>query len=173
MKLISLFTFSVLAAGVATAAFAGPAIYKGGTLTIPAGALFSDSRQQYYQDIVLETDAGGNLTLVSAKALPQVTVETVVPAVEESPGSIAVSLTVSGYKSVPCTVLQDAAIIRTGTHFSVVLAESVLGPAESCIAVIDPFELEVPLEVSGLAAGGYTVDVNGVAGSFELASDAP
>jgi hypothetical protein len=173
MKLIPAIATSMLAAGIAASTLAGPAIYKSGTLTIPSGALFTDSRQEYYQDIVLETDVAGNLTLVSAKALPKVTVETVVTAVEETPGNIAVSLTVSGYKSVPCTALQDAAINRSGTHFTVVLAESVLGPAESCIAIIDPFELEVPLDVSGLAAGEYTVDVNGTEGSFTLETDAP
>jgi hypothetical protein len=173
MKLISVLASGTLAAGIAASALAGPAIYKSGTLTIPSGALFTDSRQEYYQDIVLETDAAGNLNLVSAKALPKVTVESVVTAVEETPGSITVSLTVSGYKSVPCTSLQDAAISRSGSHFTVVLAESVLGPAESCIAIIDPFELEVPLDVSGLAAGEYTVEVNGAEGSFTLENDAP
>jgi hypothetical protein len=173
MKLISLLTIGSLAAGFAASSLAGPAIYKGGTLTIPKGALFSDSRQQYYQDIILETDAAGNMTLVSAKPLPKVTVEAAEALLSEEPGKTTVSLTVSGYKSVPCTVLQDAAIQRSGSHFSVVLAESVLGPAETCIAIIDPFELDVPLDVSGLAAGPYTVDVNGIAVSFELQNDAP
>jgi inhibitor of cysteine peptidase len=34
-----------------------------------------------------------------------------------------------------------------------------------------PFKINVPLDVYGLEKGNYTVDVNGVQGSFELQTD--
>ena len=37
--------------------------------------------------------------------------------------------------------------------------------------MIAPFEETIPLEVYGLSAGTYTVDVNGVQGSFVLEID--
>jgi len=41
----------------------------------------------------------------------------------------------------------------------------------ACAEVIEPFEQVVPLDVVGLSAGEYTVDVNGVRETFELAVD--
>ncbi len=40
-----------------------------------------------------------------------------------------------------------------------------------CIQVLAPFEETIPLEVYGLPAGTYTVDVNGVQGTFDLEVD--
>ena len=53
----------------------------------------------------------------------------------------------------------------------VVLAETKLGPAESCIAVTDPFETSVTLDVLDLPAGTYTVKVNGVTAEFTIDMD--
>jgi inhibitor of cysteine peptidase len=40
-----------------------------------------------------------------------------------------------------------------------------------CIQVLAPFEERIPLDVVGLPAGTYTVDVNGVTGTFTLSVD--
>jgi inhibitor of cysteine peptidase len=40
-----------------------------------------------------------------------------------------------------------------------------------CAAVLAPFEENVPLDVDGLSAGSYSVDVNGVVTSFTLTED--
>jgi len=40
-----------------------------------------------------------------------------------------------------------------------------------CIQVLAPFEERIPLDVLGLPAGTYTVDVNGVTGTFTLSVD--
>jgi len=40
-----------------------------------------------------------------------------------------------------------------------------------CIQVLAPFEEIIPLEVYGLPAGTYTVDVNGVQATFDLEVD--
>jgi inhibitor of cysteine peptidase len=45
-------------------------------------------------------------------------------------------------------------------------------PADAvCAQMLSPFETTVPLEVYGLPAGTYTVDVNGVFVQFTLAQD--
>jgi inhibitor of cysteine peptidase len=41
----------------------------------------------------------------------------------------------------------------------------------ACIQVLAPFEERIPLDVYGLPAGTYTVDVNGVTGTFTLSVD--
>jgi inhibitor of cysteine peptidase len=41
----------------------------------------------------------------------------------------------------------------------------------ACIQVLAPFEERIPLDVYGLPAGTYTVDVNGVTGTFNLSVD--
>lgn len=105
--------------------------------------------------------------MIAAQKSNLVHVETVVANVAESL-PVQVTLTVSGNKSVPCVALQSPAIFREESSFTVVLAETSLGPAETCIAVLDPFETSIPLDVSGLTAGSYTVTVNGVETSFQL-----
>lgn len=46
------------------------------------------------------------------------------------------------------------------------LAETKMDPAENCIAVLDPFEMQIPLDITGLDSGTYFVNVNGVKSSF-------
>jgi len=43
--------------------------------------------------------------------------------------------------------------------------------AEICTQALVPFERNIRLDVYGLSAGTYTVDVNGVTGSFTLQQD--
>jgi len=145
---------------------AQPAVYRDGEMRIPSGAVITNNRQAYYDDIVLSADSSGKLSLVSATRLPLVGVDSV--EADAPQGQQSVTLTIKGYKSVPCVELQEAAVSRKESTFTVLLAESVLGPAESCIAVIDPFELSLPLDVSDLGFGTYLVEVNGVQTSFEL-----
>jgi len=69
---------------------------------------------------------------------------------------------------VPCTKLLEPAVFVESGGFTIALAESKLGIAETCIAVIDPFETSIVLDISDLASGSYFVSVNGVAGEFTL-----
>ena len=57
---------------------------------------------------------------------------------------------------------------RSGDTFYVVIAETVLGPAESCIAVIDPFTISFELDTFGLDTGTYKLNVNGKETEFDL-----
>lgn len=69
-----------------------------------------------------------------------------------------------------CTTLVDATVQRQGNTFQVLL--NTRRPAEAaCATVLTPFEQVIPLDVVGLKAGVYTVDVNGLPATFELQVD--
>ena len=142
------------------------AIFEGDTLTIPYTAIMSDN-PSFYSEVVLQTQSDGSMQVMDYQANPLVMVDEVVVTILESfPPQVQV--TVRGNKSVPCVELLPEAISYSGNAFTVALAESVLGPAESCIAVLDPFELSISLDVADLPAGDYNVSVNGVTANFQL-----
>lgn len=149
---------------------AEPAIYREGELTIPAGAVISGQGSSYFSNITLGAGTDGSFRVTGATPNQLVAVDSVEVLIMES-FPVKVSLAISGALSVPCKSLLPAAISLKGNAFHVVLAESNLGPAESCIAVIEPFETTIPLEVQGLPAGDYTIDVNGVGAGFTLDAD--
>ena len=83
---------------------------------------------------------------------------------------VQVSLAVKGNLPDGCTELGEMDVTRDGTTFKV----SVLTrrPADAmCTEALVPYELKIPLDVVGLAAGTYTVDVNGATASFILYVD--
>ena len=151
-------------------AMADPAVYRDNSMTIDSGVLINGSVQQYYTDIVLTADAAGKLKIASANQLPLVNVDDVTATVVENSNERSVTLTIEGNKSVPCVALADVAVSYKNKVFTVLVAETLMGPAESCIAIIDPFEIDEALDVSELAAGTYDVVVNGEQTSFTLAS---
>jgi len=165
----TIFLRATLAAAFAlqsTALFAQPAMYRDGEMTIPSGAVITNNKQAYYGDIVLAADSSGKLEVVSATRLPLAGVDSV--EADAPRGQQSVTLTIKGYKSVPCVSLKDAAISYKDSTFTILLAETVQGPAQSCIAIIDPFELSLPLDVKEMGFGTYQVNVNGIQTSFEL-----
>jgi len=151
---------------------AQPAIYQNQVLSIPQGAVLGDGEPVYFENIELVSDAQGRFTVADAEQRPLVSISELSISIMESL-PMQVSVNVSGNKSVPCVELLTPAVAATNGGFTVTLAESVLGPAETCIAVIEPFETTVSLPVSGLAAGTYTVNVNGMTTEFTLESDNP
>jgi inhibitor of cysteine peptidase len=69
-----------------------------------------------------------------------------------------------------CTKVDKVVTRREGDTFFVTITTS--RPADAmCAQVMTPFEEIVVLDVVGLKAGVYTVDVNGVRGTFELQMD--
>ncbi|MAC69322.1 MAG: hypothetical protein CMP84_03800 [Gammaproteobacteria bacterium] len=149
---------------------AQPALLRDNTLTIPQAASLDDDSPAYYGNVQLNVNADGSLTVVGGERQNLVTVDTVQIMIMESM-PVQVSAAVSGNKSVPCVNLLPAAVSRKDIVFTVVIAETVLGPAETCITVLEPFETSVSLDVLGLAAGTYAVIVNGVSAEFTLDSD--
>tara|TARA_R110002073_G_scaffold252228_2_gene414806 strand:+ start:299 stop:802 length:504 start_codon:yes stop_codon:yes gene_type:complete len=160
-----LFIFSLGMSG--HLAIAQPATYEDNVFNIPQGAALVNGVPTYYNNIQFVSDIEGNFTLIAAEQRNLVAVETVVVNIAESL-PLQVSITVSGNKSIPCVELQAPAIFRNGTVFTIALAETVLGPAETCIAVLDPFETTIELNVAGLSSGNYSVSVNGIEAEFAL-----
>jgi len=66
----------------------------------------------------------------------------------------------------PCTEISEVLQEREGDTFFITI-KTYRSPG-FCIQVLAPFEETIPLEVYGLPAGTYTVDVNGVQGTFDL-----
>ena len=139
-------------------------------MIIPEGMVVTGDNSIYYTDIRLTYGGDGAFVITSADAMPKVQVDSIDLLVMES-FPLQVTVAISGFKSVPCTELLEPAVSYSDNTFTVVIAETVLGPAETCIAVTDPFEISVPLEVLDLPAGTYTVDVNGVTGEFSFDVD--
>lgn len=153
---------------VYTPASAQIAVYRDGKLSIPAGVVLNSSGQFYYKEIVLQADSAGKLQVLAASLRPLTYVDSVTPAVVETTDSRSVTLRIAGNRSVPCVGLEPAAVTRKDAEFTVLLAETVMGPAESCIAVLAPFEISVSLDVTGLQAGSYKVSVNDKQATFVL-----
>jgi len=69
-----------------------------------------------------------------------------------------------------CTEIDGIRQERSDRAFQVTITTA-RPAAAACTQVIEPFEETISLEVYGLLAGSYTVEVNGATGSFELAVD--
>ena len=69
----------------------------------------------------------------------------------------------------PCTEIFEVLQERKENTFFVAI--KTYRPPGFCIQVLAPFEEIIPLEVYGLPADTYTVDVNGVQDTFDLEVD--
>jgi len=86
--------------------------------------------------------------------------------------SFPVQITVMARGNLPdgCTTIDQIAQERQGNTFKVTITTR--RPAgKMCTEALVPFGEAISLEVNGLPAGTYTVDVNGVTGSFTLDVD--
>jgi hypothetical protein len=83
---------------------------------------------------------------------------------------IQVSVTVEGMLNDGCTSIDQITTQREGSTFQTTITTS--RPMDTlCTEALVPFEDTFPLEVEGLEAGTYTVDVNGVRDTFTLTVD--
>jgi inhibitor of cysteine peptidase len=86
--------------------------------------------------------------------------------------SFPVQINVVARGSLPdgCTTIDQIVQKRQGNTFKVTITTR--RPADKmCTEALVPFEESIALEVAGLPAGTYTVDVNGTTGSFTLDVD--
>ncbi|MDI9393942.1 MAG: protease inhibitor I42 family protein [Euryarchaeota archaeon] len=75
-----------------------------------------------------------------------------------------------GYLPDGCTEIDKISTQKEGNNFNITFTTK--RPKDAmCAQAIEGFTKTIPLEVQGLSAGNYTVNVNGVNGSFELAVD--
>jgi hypothetical protein len=167
------FLLGLFALVMSQLAMGQPATFQDDVLTIPQGAVIDSDNPAFFTNIQLSQGDDGQFKLAVAQANNLATIDTVQIVILES-FPVQVSINVTGNKSVPCVELLTPAISRKDNLFIVVLAETSLGPEESCIAMIDPFETSFALDVSGLPAGTYTVRINGeVDETFTLDADIP
>ena len=83
---------------------------------------------------------------------------------------VQVHVTVTGYLGDGCTELGDITQTREGNTFVITITTT--RPAEAiCTQQLVGFEQNIPLDVAGLPAGTYTVDVNGFTDTFTLDVD--
>jgi inhibitor of cysteine peptidase len=83
---------------------------------------------------------------------------------------VQVRVTASGNLPNGCTEIDEVDVAQEGQTFDVTITTR--RPLDQeCTEALVPFEETFPLDVLGLAAGTYVVDVNGVTGTFELAVD--
>jgi inhibitor of cysteine peptidase len=83
---------------------------------------------------------------------------------------VQIQVIANGYLPDGCTEIDETKTEREGNVFNINI--STRRPKDAiCTQAIESFTETIPLEVQGLKAGNYTVNVNGVTGSFELAVD--
>ena len=82
---------------------------------------------------------------------------------------VQINVIASGNLPDPCTEISEVIKKREGDTFFITI-KTYRYPG-FCIQVLAPFEEIIPLEVYGLPAGTYTVDVNGVKNTFDLEVD--
>jgi len=82
---------------------------------------------------------------------------------------VQINVIASGNLPDPCTEISEVIKEREGDTFFITI-KTYRSPG-FCIQVIAPFEEIIPLDVYGLTAGTYTVDVNGVQDTFDLEVD--
>lgn len=83
---------------------------------------------------------------------------------------VQIHVGVTGVLADACTSFASAEVTRTDDTFVVTVYTT--RPADRmCAQVVSQFTEVVPLDVVGLPAGTYAVEVNGVRGSFTLTMD--
>jgi inhibitor of cysteine peptidase len=83
---------------------------------------------------------------------------------------VQVQVTIKGTVSDACTTAGPIEQGRDGNSFLITVGAN--RPADAmCAQVITPFEQTIALDVAGLKAGTYAVEVNGVTETFQLAAD--
>jgi inhibitor of cysteine peptidase len=83
---------------------------------------------------------------------------------------VQINVVARGYLPDGCTEIDEIERTRAEQTFQITI--TTVRPADAaCTEALVPFEEVISLDVLGLEAGIYTVDVNGVTGSFELSMD--
>jgi inhibitor of cysteine peptidase len=82
---------------------------------------------------------------------------------------VQINVIASGNLPDPCTEIYQVNQKREGNTFFITI--KTYRSLDPCIQIIVPFEVKIPLNVYGLPAGTYTVDVNGVHATFDLLVD--
>lgn len=156
---------------VAATAHAEVPVYRGPYLDVPSAVVVTDTGAVYYGDVRFSANQDGSFSLVQAQRRNLVLVENVSVSVDAA--SAQATVAADGFLSV-CEALEEPAVLRDGNTFHVVLAETAQEPGEVCMSLlaVTEFDVDVPLDLTGLAAGTYDVFVNNtLRTSFVLGAD--
>lgn len=83
---------------------------------------------------------------------------------------VQISVIAEGYLPDGCTEIHEVKIEKVGNIFNINI--STIRPKDAvCTQALESFTETIPLDVQGLKAGNYTVNVNGVTDSFKLDVD--
>ena len=168
MKMFKLLMTLVLTSLLNIAIADDQATFDGEVLTVPVVNTADQVGQ--YERVQFKVAKDGRWDLISYTEPRQATVETISINVLES-FPVQIHVTVMGYFPNGCYGLGKNHITREDNQFNVVINMTELLTLVACTAALVPFEVTVPLDVNGLNAGIYQVDVNGVTSEFELSVD--
>lgn len=84
---------------------------------------------------------------------------------------VKVQVVVNGQFSDGCGELDKINTVKDGNKFTISISSKYVDPETVCTHALVPFEEIIPLNVKGLKAGTYTVNVNGISKSFNLDAD--
>lgn len=149
-------------------------LYHDGALVIDEVVTLQGTSPAYYRDVQLLAQAGGLLAVDTASPRPLARVDDAEVLLIQG-DTLEASVHASGLLSVACVALEAPGVTRHGSAFSVVLAETVMDEGSVCnsLVAVTPFDISVPLDLSGLSAGDYRVHVNDLVLDFTLSQDQP
>jgi inhibitor of cysteine peptidase len=131
-------------------------------------ACASKNKPKSQSDLTILADTSASRT-TSAFILRQASLEDIEIQPSESL-PLQIHVVVKGYLSDGCTKIDRITQERTDNDFSITI--TTIRPADlNCIQVIVPFEETIPLDVTDLNAGVYTVTVNNMSDTFTLEAE--
>lgn len=170
MKPMLKHSFLLAAALAAPALQAEVPVYRDQVLAIDKAVVVTPQGPAYYANIRLKGNANGTFTLAEAERRPLAIVETLDVMVNKS-NPVQVEVHVTGVQSIACVGLEEPVVTRNNDTFTVLLAETLMEPAQVCMSLlaVTPFQRDIELPVENLSPGNtYKVVVNGKETSFKL-----
>jgi inhibitor of cysteine peptidase len=142
------------------------ATYDNGDLQIPCVSV-KGGEQVYYADLS-EQKAANNFTITMIQEWAYI--ETVDIQILES---LPVQIIVIAKGTFPdgCGQLGKINTVQSGNKFTITIGRKSIDEQMMCTQALVPFENKIPLNVKGLKAGNYSVNVNGISQSFKLDVD--
>lgn len=84
---------------------------------------------------------------------------------------VQVVVVAKGNLSDGCQQLDRINTIQAGNKFTITIGKKSIDEQMMCTQALVPFEKRIPLNVTGLKAGNYSVNVNGISQDFKLDVD--
>jgi inhibitor of cysteine peptidase len=142
------------------------ATYDNGTLQIPCVSVKGEE-QVYYADLSEQKDSNNFAINLIQQWADVKSVE--IQILESLP--LQVVVVVKGELRNGCQQLDKIHTIQAGNKFTITIGTKTIDGQLACIQALIPFEERIPLNVKGLKAGTYSVNVNGISQNFKLDVD--